>query len=334
MSWPRVRGHDGVIAAFRTALNRGRLGHAYLFVGPPAVGKRLVAVELARSLLCESPRDGDACDRCAACELVDAGTHPDLFEFRRPDDKNDLPIEVMRKLTEDLSLKPMRGGRKVAILDDADDLNPASANCFLKTLEEPPPASLLILIGESLQRQLPTIRSRCQVVHFAPLAETLVEEMLRSGDEPIEPAEAKRLARLAEGSPGRARDLADPDLWEFRKDFFNELAAAKPNGPKLAKAWMTLAESAGKDAAQQRRKAALVVRVLTDGFRQALRFAVGGDVDAADRAVLMKVAEKYRAEGVLNALDRLIETTRHVERRVQLALAVEAAVDTIQRNAM
>src|SRR4051794_17892298 len=129
MSWDRVRGHDAILAGFRAALDRGRLGHAYLFVGPDGVGKKLFATELARALLCEAPPAAlAACDRCPACRQIDADSPPDFLPARRPDDRLELPIEVVRDLGARLSLKPMRGGRKVAVLEDADDFNEESAN--------------------------------------------------------------------------------------------------------------------------------------------------------------------------------------------------------------
>src|SRR5207248_2092828 len=98
-----------------------------------------------------------ACDACDACRDVESGTHPDYFRAGRPDDALELPIEVVRELCRGLGLKPARGSRKIAVLDDADDLNAYAANSFLKTLEEPPPGSVLILVGTSSDRQLSTI---------------------------------------------------------------------------------------------------------------------------------------------------------------------------------
>src|SRR5207247_3686112 len=163
MSWQRVRGHEAQILAFSRAVARGRLAHAYLFTGAPGIGKRVFAGELAKALLCEHPspptpvpsgervasRALEACDQCESCTLFDAGTHPDYFTVARPEDKNELPIEVMRELCRGFSLKPARGRAKVALLDDADDLNDQAANCFLKTLEEPPPRSVFFLVGTS-----------------------------------------------------------------------------------------------------------------------------------------------------------------------------------------
>ena len=113
MNWARVRGHERIIRSFDAAWRQGRLGHAYLFVGPAGVGKHTLARELARAILCEAKQDGlAACGHCKSCSLVEAGTHPDLFLAARPDEVNDLPIELIRELIGDLSLKPARGAQR------------------------------------------------------------------------------------------------------------------------------------------------------------------------------------------------------------------------------
>ncbi len=332
MSWQRVKGHDELVAAFARAVARGRLAHAYLFTGPPGVGKRLFAIELAKTLLCESPPAGrfDSCDRCPSCRLVEAGTHPDLFMVARNEEKHDVIIEDVRRLSKDLAMKPARGRRKIAILDDADDLNEASANCFLKTLEEPPPASLLILIGTSADRQLATIRSRCQVVPFSALAESTVHDLL-AADEEFDGATATRMAALSDGSPGFARELADADLWSFRRELLDALADPKLESPKIAGRFMALVEQAGKESGQQRRRAALVVRLLVDGFRQALAQSVasgsvGGDADAK---AIARVAEKLGPDQLLGRLERCLEADMQIDRKVQLILVVEGLVDAL-----
>src|SRR4051794_4737465 len=148
MSWRAIKGHDAIAAGFARAVTRGRLAHAFLFVGLPGIGKRQFARQLAKTMLCESPPSEcwDSCDQCPACKLVDAGTHPDVFQVSRPEDKHEFPISTIQQLLSDLAIKPARGSRKIAIVDDADDLNEESANSFLKTLEEPPPGSVVVLI--------------------------------------------------------------------------------------------------------------------------------------------------------------------------------------------
>jgi DNA polymerase-3 subunit delta' len=332
VSWQRVKGHDELVTAFARAVARGRLAHAYLFTGPPGIGKRLFATELAKSLLCESPPAGhfDSCDRCAACRLVDAGTHPDVFVVTRAEEKHDVIIDDVRGLSDNLAMKPARGGRKIAILDDADDLNEHAASCFLKTLEEPPPASLLILVGTSVDRQLETIRSRCQVVPFAPLPESAVRELL-AADPELDADAVRRLARLGDGSPGLSRELADDELWSFRRDFFTTLSAAKLESPKIAARLWELVQEAGKESGPQRRRATLVVRLLVDGFRRALaqgetRESTNADADAK---TLARVAEKLGPDQLLVRLERCLQADMQIDRKVQLVLVLEGLADAL-----
>jgi len=246
MSWQHIKGHDAVVQLFARAIERGRLAHAYLFAGPAGIGKRLFAGELAKALLCETnpPEKLQACDRCAACIQVAAGTHPDFFAVGRPEESLEVPIELVRELCRTFALKPARGHGKVAILDDADDLNDAAANCFLKTLEEPPPHSLLILIGSSVERQLSTIVSRCQAVRFAPLPGPVVADILRA-QEISDARQVERLVRLSGGSPGQALALADPALWEFRGVLLKTLSQPRIDSVGLARQWARFVEEAG-----------------------------------------------------------------------------------------
>ncbi|MHC5544554.1 DNA polymerase III subunit delta', partial [Singulisphaera rosea] len=230
MSWHSVRGHDRVVESLRQTLAQGRFPHAFLFVGPEGIGKRTFARTLAQALLCDRAPESslDPCEVCPNCVQVKGDTHPDVVQVGRPEDKNELPIKVIRELCLDLGLKPARGGRKIAIVDDADDLNDEAANAFLKTLEEPPPGSVLILIGTSADLQLETLVSRCRVVRFDPLSESDLTDLLIEQEVTHDPIEAARLAGLAEGSIGRARGLADPEFGRFRRGLIDELTA--PSG--------------------------------------------------------------------------------------------------------
>jgi DNA polymerase-3 subunit delta' len=326
------------VRAFEHAVRRNRLAHAYLFAGPAGVGKRLFAGELAKALLCEqaSPERLEACDRCPSCSQVEAGTHPDCFAIARPADSPNLPIDTVRELCRNLSLKPARGRGKVAILDDADDLddpptNHAAANCFLKTLEEPPPGSVLILVGTGPERQLPTILSRCQVVRFAPLSEVLVVDILR-GQELPDAHMIERLARLSGGSPGQALALADPELWAFRRKLLDGLTRPQPDGVALGKALTQFAEEAGKESAAQRQRASLVLRLLIEFLNDVLRVRLGGTPrlgEAEDQRALQALAERLEPERLLEALERCLEGDAHVDRRVQLVLVQEALLDAL-----
>lgn len=337
MSWQRVKGHDALVESFDRAWQRGRLAHAYLFTGPLGVGKHLFARELAQALLCEQSPPGKlaACDHCPACLLVQAGNHPDLLHAGRPEDKHELPIDVMRELCRVLGLKPARGRGRIAIVDDADDLNEEAANCFLKTLEEPPPRSVLILIGTSADRQLPTIVSRCQVVRFAPLAEDFVAELLKAQGVEDEKF-ARKLARMSGGSPGQARALADPALWEFRRALLSGLAAPRVDSVALAKRFQQFVEEAGKESAAQRRRAALVVGLLIDFLNDAVTLHQGAtprSTEPDDLNLLQALVQRVECEQLLPMLERSLEAEMHIERRVQLVLILESLMDAIGKIA-
>lgn len=335
MSWANVGGHDPQVQAFQHVYRRSRLAHAYLFSGPPGVGKRTFALELAKALLCEAPKSEtlEACDECPACHLCAAQTHPDLIIAGRPEDSLEVPIETIRELCRAFSLKPARGRHKVAILDDADDLNIEAANCFLKTLEEPPPGAVLILLGTSPERQLPTIVSRCQVVRFAPLPDALVEKILGREELP-DPKLVPMLVKLAQGSPGQAREWADPALWQFRKDFLTGLVQPNADTVALSRLWIDFTEDAGKESAAQRRRAALVLRLVVEFLRDALRVELGGEPHLAlpeDRGFYKTLHRSTDPERLLQMIDRALEAQVQLEGFVQLVLVQESLVEALEQ---
>ncbi len=335
MSWDRARGHEAIVRSFDAARRKGRLGHAYLFVGPAGVGKHTFARELAKALLCEAAPDRlAACDRCGSCALADAGTHPDLVLAARPEDKVELPIAVVRELIEHLSLKPARGGRKVAILDDADDLNEEAANAFLKTLEEPPTGSVLILIGgTSPDGQLQTILSRCQTITFPPLKNDTLRQLL-SERGITDPTRLDRLTRVAGGSLGQALALDDEALWGFRQTLLKALGADKVDSFALAATWNQFVEEAGKEAGVRRRRASLVLRLLIGMLQDALRLSNGLPAlvaDSSEAAALKALANRIGTDKVIAWANRAMDADVQNDRKVQLDLIVEAFADYLGR---
>ena len=332
MSWQHIQGHDAHIASFAHGHERGRLAHAYLFTGPPGIGKRMFAQELTKALLCEQPGPGlSACTRCTSCTLLAAGNHADFFAVARPEGSNELPIEVVRELCQRFALKSARGRGKIALLDDADDLNAEAANCFLKTLEEPPPRSVFFLIGTTPERQLATIVSRCQVVRFAPLADKLVDEILQRAG--IKDAKLRqRLVRLGRGSPGQALALAEPELWAFRRVLLDGLLQPRPDTVMLAKTWSEFVEEAGKETASHRRRATQVLRLLIEFFDDALaanlgKLSDGGDPEEA--ALVRKLADRVDPDTLLQVLERCLDADAQTGRYVQLVLVLESLLDAL-----
>ena len=329
MPWHSIRGHDRVVTALRRALARGRMPHAFLFVGPEGIGKHAFALRLAQALLCERVPEGelDPCGECPGCLQVMAGTHPDLLRVAKPEDRQELPIRIIRDLCLDLGLKPMSGRRKVAIVDDADDLNDEAANAFLKTLEEPPPGSTLILVGTSAEGQLDTILSRCRVVRFDPLPESELAELLIEQGIAGTKGEADRLARLGEGSVARARGLADPTLTDFRRGLFDEVAAPRGfDAPALARRIEGFINQAGKESGAKRARARLVFGELARLFRATFRQGAGLELPVADpddRRAAATLADRLDLEAVLALAERCLEADYHVRRNLYMPLVLD-----------
>jgi DNA polymerase-3 subunit delta' len=325
------------VAALRSALGSGRFPHAFLFVGPEGVGKRTFARKLAQALLCERHPETelDPCGTCPGCVQAESGTHPDLLEVARPEDRQELPIRVIRDLCAEFGLKPARGARKVAIVDDVDDMNDEAANAFLKTLEEPPPGAVLILIGTSAELQLETIVSRCQVVRFNPLADPVLAELLLESGVATDPRDADRLAALSEGSVSRATGLADPELERFRRTLIDELAAEHGFDPsELAQKLAAFAREAGKEAAVQRRRARLLIGELARLFRGVLWQTAGLEApcpDPGDRQAAEALAHRLEPEDVFILADRCLQADYHLERNVYLVLVLESLFHDLAR---
>lgn len=330
MSWRSVRGHDRVVERLKTSAKAGRLAHAFLFVGPEGVGKRTFALKLAQALLCEKNPEEllDPCGACPGCAQVEAGTHPDVITAGRPEDKQELPIKVIREVCSNFALKPVRGLRKVAIVDDLDSINDEAANAFLKTLEEPPPGAVLILLGTSPELQLETIVSRCQVVRFDPIPdEDLIAVLLEKGIADDE-AEARRLASLADGGVGRAMSLADPELGAQRRALIDGLADERGFDPgEQVQQFLSFAKQAGKEAAAQRRRAGLMIAEIARLFRGVLWQTAGLEApaaDPADRRAIATLANRLEPEDVFILTDRALEADRHLRRNLYLPLVLES----------
>jgi len=227
------------------------------------------------------------------------------------------------------------GGRKIAIIDDADHLNEEGANCLLKTLEEPPPNSVLILIGTSPERQLPTIRSRAQLVRFRPLGAAVVAEILLARGLVADAAEAERLAGISEGSIERAVALADEDLWAFRSTLLEALAATQFASVNLAASLVPFVEAAGKDAPPRRARARQLIGFAVEFYRQLLRARAGADPlgdDELRRYVLQAAARQPGdAETAGDCIERSLEAANHVDRNAHQTTLLECWLDDLAR---
>lgn len=338
-----LRGHDSIAQNFRQALARGRLASTFLFVGPAGIGKRTFALQLTQGLLCDRVPEQQLapCGQCPSCHQVLAGSHPDVEVVSKPADKNFIPVELLigdkehrmrQGLLYNISNKPYSGRRKVAILDDADYLNKEGANCLLKTLEEPPPKSILILLGTSEQRQLPTIRSRCQIVRFQPLAESDVAELLLERGLCSDPALAKRAAAHSGGSLQLGQLWCDERMSEFRGQLLGILRRSEIDAPAAAKLIGQFTDEAGKESALKRERLRLAVSLAEEFYRAALLQLAGGQSPSdADLAAAVRDALRWlnHEEAAAARLDVCLDAYAHIDANANQTLFIEWWLDEL-----
>ena len=339
MSFADFPDQQQVVSLLQRSLERGRLGHAYLFTGDQMPALEAVASTLAKTLNCQSPRRAgaggvpvDCCGACLSCRKIDRLIHADVQWVRAESKSRVIRIEQIRTLLESVYLKPTEAAWKVAVIVAADRLNDAAANAFLKTLEEPPPSSILILLSTDPQRLLETILSRCLRLNFASDGAVKFDSAqlawVAAFSEAVTVGERGLLARyrllgklleqlgqmkeeietaLTERSPLERYDDVDPDLKEKWED---EL-------------------SASIEAEYRRRRTDLLVGLqwwLRDVWLQTL--ALGDELvcfphlAAAARAVAVRISPGDAAEN----LRVLEETQRLLGSNVQEALALEVGL--------
>ena len=229
MALKDIIGQEKAINILLGTLSQNRIPSSYLFAGESGIGKKFTAVNFAKTLNCQksqlsaiSHQPSDCCDECPSCKKIDSQTHPD-FMMVTPE-KSEIRVEEVRAIEEALSFAPYEGKRKVVIVDEAEAMNASAANAFLKTLEEPPPQSIIILIASSPERLPETIRSRCSRVNFLPLSAVRCEEVIKNQGSGVrgqgleKDSQLPTISRLSMGRPGLAisNDLIEERDWFIR----------------------------------------------------------------------------------------------------------------------
>lgn len=223
MPFASLKGQDSAVSFLRSSLKNNRTSHAYIFVGPGGTGKRIAALNFAKALNCANPSSGEPCEACPSCGKINRSSHPDIFIIKPEKEGGSIRIDDIRSLIKDIYLKPFEAKKKVYIIDGADGMKHEAANALLKTLEEPPTDSILILITEDLKALFHTITSRSQVVRFFPLKVDEIKWILAK-EHSLDEARAHVLARLSSGSLGKALNLKDEDFFAKRASLIAGIA--------------------------------------------------------------------------------------------------------------
>jgi len=311
-----ITGHATQLATLTQALEQDRLHHAYVFIGPEGIGKRTLAFCLTKAIHCAESAH-DFCGACASCVKIENRNHPDVRLIEPLAGKKDISIEQVRALEKELNYRAFSGQKKIAIIDPAASMNFSAQNALLKTLEEPPAGSMLILIATSAGGLLPTLLSRCLRLTFTPLTEAdvtrhLVERKRMSAER------AKLLASISLGSLGRALSPEMDEVGQKRAAWVDALAAARVSG-----GWASFAEELAKDRAETLQ----FLDWLAEWYRDVLVYqATQGSGEVSNRDLLEKLQGQAADLSVGKALrlrSRALAASARIRRNVNRRLALE-----------
>ena len=313
-------GHAKPIALLQRAINNEKVVNSYLFWGNEGTGKKYVALQFAKALNClETKSDaGDACDQCTSCKKIDHGRHPDVLLIE-PEGQN-IRVEQIRQLQRELAYRPYEGKHRICILTAADRMAPHIPNTLLKTLEEPPLHTVIILLANNSRFILPTILSRCQPIRFHPLPIPLVSKWLMEGSG-LDEAEAHLLASLSEGSPGKALEIREEIQEIPREELLKEWVGLKALSFERIGSWVGSLPS-------QREDLLLILEVAKTLLRDLVMMKTlktGTNLIHSDLVqVIEAMATNWSLSSLLKRIETLHKTMIEIRANANTSLALEA----------
>ncbi len=334
-----IIGHDEQVEALAYAVAADHVSHAYLITGPTSSGKTTLALAFARALNCTAAASERPCGVCENCRRTIRGSHPDVTVVnmawqditvppkRRPDrstPRQELSIDSVHHLRKDIITRPVLGRYKLQIIDDAGLLSDAAIDAYLKTLEEPPPFAVIVMVAESADRVTETIRSRCRVIELGSVSRERISAALR--DRGVEPVSAERVARAAHGRVGWALDMAATPA---KMTAYREMVEMAWEHVTTPVGRVALSGAVARDYSRRRDQTLALLDTITGIWRDALLSRAGLPEstvfpDLADR--LPPWAASHELRDLHRALDASRQCLIDLSNNAQARIALHAMV--------
>ncbi len=327
MPFKDIVGQDRAIGFLRNAIRKNRLAHAYLFTGVDGIGKCTTATNLAMVINCLLPKDWDSCGECLSCRKISCGNHPDV-QIIEPHGQF-IRIEQVRELSRSLCFRPIEGKKRVCIIVNGERMQDIAANALLKTLEEPPSHTLIVITAPEPKDLLPTIVSRCQNIGFNPLTPAIITKRLCE-ERGLDRRTAHILSFLAEGSLGRALNMDSQSLLEKREHVINEVCSISFREAGRISAFAEVMGKSNDDLLD-------TLEILNSLFRDIMVLKNAKEdvcpiihVDYMDK--IRDWSKQFSSRQLFEIFTAINETKKAINRNANRVLALETMLLTISRG--
>jgi DNA polymerase III subunit delta' len=333
MPFKDILSQNHIVAPFKKAISDNHLSHAYMFTGQKGTGKTLFAREFTKALFCKSNK-GDSCDTCNNCLRINNNNHPDIHWITLDKKDKFIKIENIRDMQHYIRLSPVESEYKVFIIKEADRMNEESSNCLLKTLEEPAPNTIIILITNSLASIKETIKSRCQIMRFKPIPTCVIKEQLMN-ELDTEIKEAEWIARFSCGSLGNAIELVRNKFHEKNNDIINLISKLNlEHNLGFAEEFAETYLNTSDFLEEKRQTLKGILNCILQYFRDLLIIKVKdihnitneGNLslfNAGNEDTIQAQSRLFTQEQITNIIDEILKSIKYVDYNLNIDLLIE-----------
>ncbi len=337
MPFTDILAQDHIIDHFKKAIKADHLSHAYIFAGQDGVGKTLFAKEFAKALNCKNV-ESDSCNSCPNCIRIEKENHPDVFWTDIEEKAKFIKIENIRNLQHSVKLSPLESDYKIFIIKEADRMNEEASNCLLKTLEEPSPNTIIILIADSVSPVKDTIRSRCQIIRFHPISTHIIEDQL-TNKSATDLNKIKWVSRFCNGSLGNALALLDNNYYEINNDIVTRMSKPVIDNLAFAEEVIDSYLSTGESLEEKRQTLKNILNCFLQFYRDLLIVKIRNKYGVRQETIPLFNSDRKDAlqrhvnyltqEQIVNVIDDILESIKYIGFNLNINLLVENIITKI-----
>jgi len=331
MPFSDILAQDHITDHFRKTINSNHISHAYIFTGQDGIGKTLLAKEFSKAIFC-SKKEDDSCNLCSNCVRIENSNHPDIHWIEIEEKAKFLKIDNIRDLQHSVKLSPIESSYKIFIIKEADRMNEEASNCLLKTLEEPPPNTIIILIANSLTPVKETIKSRCQIIRFHPIPAHIIEEQLIKRFD-ADTSKVGWISRFSSGSLGNAFELLEDNFYEKNSDIVNRIDVSGIDNLLLAEEVVHTYLSSSETLEEKRQALRRILNCILQFYRDLLLVKVRNVYDAGKKTTplfnedhedaLQRCADYLTQSQIIEIINEILEFIKYIDYNLNINLLVE-----------